>query len=102
MGTSAGDWIGFDDVESLQAKLDFLKSRNLRGAMTWAIDLDDMTSYPLLNTLRNGLNTEVESTSTTSNPTSTAESTTSIPSSTAESSTSIPSSTVSSTAIPSS
>merc|ERR1712187_807932 len=51
----AGEWIGYDDVQSFTAKLNFLKSKNLRGAMHWAIDLDDMTTYPMLTTIKNGL-----------------------------------------------
>jgi len=53
--TDQGEWIGYDDVQSFCAKLDFLKSKNLRGAMHWAIDLDDMTTYPMLNTIKDGL-----------------------------------------------
>lgn len=53
--TNNGEWIGYDDVQSFTAKLDFLKSKNLRGAMHWAIDLDDMTTYPMLNTIKDGL-----------------------------------------------
>jgi hypothetical protein len=53
--TDAGEWIGYDDVQSFTAKLNFLKSKNLRGAMHWAIDLDDMTTYPMLNTIKEGL-----------------------------------------------
>merc|ERR1712165_428337 len=53
--TNAGEWIGYDDERSFNAKLDFLKSKNLRGAMHWAIDLDDMTTYPMLNTIKDGL-----------------------------------------------
>jgi len=53
--TDEGEWIGYDDVQSFTAKLNFLKTKNLRGAMHWAIDLDDMTTYPMLNTIKNGL-----------------------------------------------
>jgi len=41
--TNDGEWIGYDDAESIQEKLDFLKTRGLRGTMVWALDLDDFS-----------------------------------------------------------
>merc|ERR1719422_1258396 len=35
------DWFGFDDEQSIAAKVAFAKSRNLAGSMLWALDLDD-------------------------------------------------------------
>ncbi|XP_054583412.1 chitotriosidase-1 [Eptesicus fuscus] len=60
---SRGDqWVGFDDAESLKAKVGYLKRRGLGGAMVWAMDMDDFGGsfcnqgrYPLLRTLRTEL-----------------------------------------------
>lgn len=58
---NGNQWIGFDDVQSLRDKLDFLKSRNLGGAMVWTVDTDDfhgkcnMGKYPLLNEINRHL-----------------------------------------------
>ncbi|KAK1333973.1 hypothetical protein QTO34_004971 [Cnephaeus nilssonii] len=55
-------WVGFDDAESLKAKVGYLKRRGLGGAMVWAMDMDDFGGsfcnqgrYPLLRTLRTEL-----------------------------------------------
>jgi len=56
--TKNGEWVGYDDAESYKYKLDFLKKNGLRGTIVWAIDLDDMTTYPLLNTLKKALRPE--------------------------------------------
>ncbi|XP_051854098.1 chitinase-3-like protein 2 isoform X1 [Antechinus flavipes] len=56
-------WVGFDDVESVKAKVQYLKKSGLGGAMIWAIDLDDHTgksckqgAFPLLQAIRMTLN----------------------------------------------
>ena len=50
-------WVGFDDQQSLQYKIDtVIKAKGLMGAMFWALDLDDFSGsqcgqgkYPLMN-----------------------------------------------------
>jgi len=39
---SGGEWIGYDNSRSICEKISFAKSRNLKGSMWWALDLDDM------------------------------------------------------------
>ncbi|KAM6217321.1 chitotriosidase-1 [Rhynchocyon petersi] len=56
-------WVGFDDVESFKAKVNYLKQKGLGGAMIWALDMDDFSGsfcnkgrYPLIQTLKQELN----------------------------------------------
>ncbi|KAL6428645.1 hypothetical protein ACFW04_007925 [Cataglyphis niger] len=49
-------WVGYDDVISLNEKMDYVNSLNLGGAMLWSIETDDFKgncgeAYPLLKTL---------------------------------------------------
>merc|ERR1711879_647348 len=53
------EWHGYDDVQSLTLKTEFLMSRGLRGAMFWALELDDVNGeysngkkYPLMNAVK--------------------------------------------------
>jgi len=63
--TKDGEWIGYDDEESLRAKMRFLKERHLRGTMVWALDLDDFEGtysqgmqYPLTKLLVQSLKSD--------------------------------------------
>jgi chitinase len=54
------DWIGYEDVESLGHKLNFIQNEGYGGAMIWAIDQDDYEGScgartPLISTIHNAL-----------------------------------------------
>ena len=36
-----GDWVGYDNVESINYKVDMAKAYGLGGIMWWATDIDD-------------------------------------------------------------
>ncbi|KAM9320379.1 acidic mammalian chitinase-like [Gastrophryne carolinensis] len=53
------EWVGFDNQESYDCKVRFLKESGFAGAMVWTIDLDDFSGtscnqgrYPLINHLK--------------------------------------------------
>jgi len=52
---SDGEWVGYDDVETVCAKLQFAQSRGLAGSMVWALDLDEFQKgYTLISILSSG------------------------------------------------
>nr|XP_004659053.2 chitinase-3-like protein 2 [Jaculus jaculus] len=55
-------WVGYEDVESIETKVQFLKNANLGGASIWSVDLDDITGqscnqgpFPLLQAAKRNL-----------------------------------------------
>lgn len=53
-------WVGYDNEESIEKKIEFLKSKNLGGAMIWSIETDDFLGncfgrYPLLRKVNSAL-----------------------------------------------
>lgn len=56
------EWVGYDDLQSLKEKADYINIKGLGGAMVWSYDLDDHSGkfcgqgrYPLINTLKSTL-----------------------------------------------
>ena len=70
-------WIGFDNEISMRYKANTLiKGKKLKGAMFWALDLDDFTGkfcnvgkFPLIKAVKNELSAQNPETSTTGNTT---------------------------------
>ncbi|XP_029990099.1 acidic mammalian chitinase-like [Sphaeramia orbicularis] len=59
------EWVGYDNKESYEIKVQYLKDNKFGGAFVWALDLDDFKgefcgqgSHPLLSHLRNLLNVD--------------------------------------------
>lgn len=60
---SGKKWISYENQASLLAKVSYIKSKNLGGAMFWSLDQDDYkkvcpksaTSFPLIRTVYNAL-----------------------------------------------
>ncbi|XP_073324170.1 acidic mammalian chitinase-like [Pagrus major] len=60
------EWVGFDNKESYEIKVQYMKDMKYGGAFVWALDLDDFKgefcgegSHPLLSHLRKLINTEI-------------------------------------------
>uniref|UniRef100_A0A8D3E9W3 Chitinase, acidic.1 n=1 Tax=Scophthalmus maximus TaxID=52904 RepID=A0A8D3E9W3_SCOMX len=59
-------WVGFDNQQSYDAKVEYLKSRQLGGAAVWTLDMDDFSGqfceqgkYPLTSHLKHELSVGV-------------------------------------------
>jgi hypothetical protein len=54
-------WVGYDDVESIKKKMEFMKQKNLGGVMFWSIETDDFKNtcgagnYPLLKAAKSAM-----------------------------------------------
>ncbi|RXG74038.1 putative chitinase 3 [Armadillidium vulgare] len=61
-------WVGFDDVNMIRFKSEYIKNMGLGGGMIWALDLDDFRnrcnceSHPLLKTINRVLRNYPEAT----------------------------------------
>ncbi|KAI5168918.1 Chitinase-3-Like Protein 1 [Manis pentadactyla] len=61
--TKGNQWVGYDDKESVKSKVQYLRSRQLAGAMVWALDLDDFRGtfcgqnprFPLTGAIKDAL-----------------------------------------------
>ncbi|XP_066559338.1 acidic mammalian chitinase [Amia ocellicauda] len=69
-------WVGFDNMESFENKVQWLQQHNLGGAFVWTLDLDDFNGdfcaqgrYPLIEHLRNLLGLPPKPTTTKPPPT---------------------------------
>ncbi|CAL8319257.1 unnamed protein product [Merluccius merluccius] len=64
--TKGNEWVGFDNMKSIELKVQYLKKYKLSGAYIWALDLDDYTGEfcnqgknPLIRHLRSVLHSDL-------------------------------------------
>ncbi|XP_029994665.1 acidic mammalian chitinase-like [Sphaeramia orbicularis] len=64
--TKQNEWVGFDNKNSFETKVHYLKQNRFGGAFVWALDLDDFTgqfcgegNYVLINYLRTLLTSDL-------------------------------------------
>ncbi|XP_028437891.1 acidic mammalian chitinase-like [Perca flavescens] len=57
-GTTGNQWVGFDNIDSINAKVNYIKANNFGGVFVWSLDLDDFNGqfcgqgkYPLISYL---------------------------------------------------
>uniref|UniRef100_A0A3P8TS10 chitinase n=1 Tax=Amphiprion percula TaxID=161767 RepID=A0A3P8TS10_AMPPE len=69
------EWVGFDNKQSYEIKVKYLKENKFGGAVVWCLDLDDFAGqfcgqgrYPLISYLRSLLNSDFPSPVTTRPP----------------------------------
>nr|CAD7578249.1 unnamed protein product [Timema californicum] len=58
---NGNQWVGYDNVKSIGIKSEYVKAKNLGGAMIWSVETDDFRGicgdkYPLLNAINSVLN----------------------------------------------
>ncbi|XP_064596682.1 chitinase-3-like protein 1 [Liolophura sinensis] len=60
--TGGNQWVGYEDVNSVRVKAEYLMKHNLAGAFIWSVEMDDFTGhcgqgrYPLLSKIYSVLN----------------------------------------------
>nr|XP_043893468.1 acidic mammalian chitinase-like [Solea senegalensis] len=71
-GIKETQWVGYDDMMSIEYKVDFIKEKNFGGGFVWSLDLDDFNGafcdlgkYPLVQHLHNLLIEPLSTTMTT-------------------------------------
>nr|XP_035935476.1 chitinase-3-like protein 1 isoform X2 [Halichoerus grypus] len=58
--TKGNQWVGYDDRESVKNKVQYLRNKQLAGAMVWALDLDDFQGIFCRGAVRFPLTTAIK------------------------------------------